>query len=88
MAERRVGSRRLAALARSRSRLRSEETGGPHDQADQADEQGRGGGAVPPRPGVWRRIGRAALRPGRSQVAAAVVLCLLGMAGVMQIRAN
>jgi uncharacterized protein YlxW (UPF0749 family) len=81
----RVGSRRLAALARSRSRLTEDE--GP-ERPDRTDEAGEGRVPDAPRPGAWRRIGRAALRPGRGQVAAAVVLCLLGMAGVMQIRAN
>ncbi len=81
--ERRTTSRRLAALARTRARLTGED-------ADDA-AAGTTAGSVERsarRPGVWRRIGRAALRPGRGQVAAAVVLCLLGMAGVMQIRAN
>jgi uncharacterized protein YlxW (UPF0749 family) len=87
MPERRVGSRRLAALARSRDRLTGDEPGA--ERAGEGDGQAASSGrADAPRPGVWRRIGRAALHPGRSQVAAAVVLCLLGMAGVMQIRAN
>ena len=85
MAERRVGSRRLAALARSRARLTGDEPSGAADSAQDAPG-GRTSGA--PRSDVWRRIGRAALHPGRSQVVAAVVLALLGMAGVMQIRAN
>ncbi len=84
MAERRVGSRRLAALARSRARLTGEDPGG----SDAESEETPAPGPDRPRPNVWRRIGRASLRPGRSQVAAAVVLCLLGVAGVMQIRAN
>jgi uncharacterized protein YlxW (UPF0749 family) len=81
----RTSSRRLAALARSRARLSDDEaaepTAGPDEPAGERT-------ATPAADGVWRRIGRAALRPGRSQVVAAVVLCLLGMAGVMQIRAN
>ena len=85
MPERRVGSRRLAALARSRDRLTGDE---PRAEADSEEQRASAPDPVPPLPGVWRRIGRAALRPGRSQVAAAVVLCLLGMAGVVQIRAN
>ena len=80
--ERRVSSRRLAALARSRARLTEDERGTADDGARDA------GSGSTPRPGVWRRLGRATLRPGRGQVAAAVVLLLLGMAGVMQIRAN
>ena len=85
VAERRPGSRRLAALARSRARLTEEEPAGAGQRSeDAAGDRVR----TPPQPGVWRRIGRAALRPGRGQVAAAVVLCLLGTAGVMQIRAN
>jgi len=87
MPERRVRSRRLAALSRTRARLREDDATRSAD-ADGADESGTDGAPASPRPGVWRRIGRAALRPGRSQVVAAVVLCLLGMAGVMQIRAN
>jgi len=85
VAERRVRSRRIAALARSRARLTGDEG---TERTDAAGEPTDRGAAGAPRPGVWRRIGRAALHPGRSQVAAAVVLCLLGMAGVMQIRAN
>lgn len=85
MADRaRVGSRRLAALARSRSRLTSDH----RTRSADTEEPAADALPTPPRPGVWRRIGRAALRPGRSQVAAAVVLCLLGMAGVMQVRAD
>ncbi|GAB2580723.1 DUF881 domain-containing protein [Microlunatus antarcticus] len=82
---RRVGSRRLAALARSRDRIAGDE---PDRSGTDPSRAGDRDDAAGPRPGVWRRIGRAALRPGRSQVAAAVVLCLLGMAGVVQIRAN
>jgi len=85
MAERRTGSRRLAALARSRDRLTGEE---PEGRGDQGERAGDDPAAAGPPPGAWRRIGRAALHPGRSQVAAAVVLCLLGTAGVVQIRAN
>ena len=84
----RATSRRLAALARARARLTGPERAEP-------DEPGTGGAGstggddrAPSRDGVWRRIGRAALRPGRSQVVAAVVLALLGMAGVMQVRTN
>ena len=86
MPERRVGSRRLAALARSRDRLTGDEPGRP--DAATEDERPAAPGSGTPRGGGWRRIGRAALHPGRGQVAAAVVLCLLGMAGVVQIRAN
>ena len=83
MPERRTSSRRIAALARSRARL----TGGDAAVGPAATDEAAGQ-APGPRPGVWRRIGRAALRPGRSQVVAAAVLCLLGMAGVVQVRAN
>ncbi|SEQ46355.1 DUF881 domain-containing protein [Microlunatus flavus] len=82
MPERRVTSRRLAALARSRARLTDQ------PEPEQAGPATAAPASAPPRTGVWRRIGRAALRPGRSQVVAAVVLCLIGMAGVMQIRTN
>ena len=90
MAERRAGSRRLAALARSRDRLTGDENGTPPDDPEGTgpDPAGRRPGRDAPRPGVWGRIGQAALHPGRSQVVAAVVLCLLGMAGVVQIRSN
>ena len=81
-----ASSRRLAALARSRARLTEDEPGTARQTRRATPPAGRP--VAPPRPGVWRRIGRAALHPGRSQVVAAVVLCLLGMAGVMQIRAN
>lgn len=84
MPERRVTSRRLAALARSRERLTGEEPPETHAGESTAEPAP----ATPPARSVWRRIGRAALHPGRSQVVAAIVLCLLGMAGVMQIRAN
>ena len=85
----RATSRRLAALARSRDRLTGDEQGESDAELDAGAEDSAGQRpAAPTRDGVWRRIGRAALRPGRSQVVAAVVLCLLGMAGVMQIRAN
>lgn len=87
MPERRTTSRRLAALARSRARLTGEDAAERAERPDEtpaADERP----ATPAREGVWRRIGRAALRPGRSQVVAAVLLCLLGMAGVVQIRTN
>jgi uncharacterized protein YlxW (UPF0749 family) len=83
--ERRTGSRRLAALARSRDRLTGEE---PEGRPDQGDGSSDAPTSSVPQPGGWRRIGRAVLNPGRGQVAAAVVLCLLGMAGVMQVRAN
>ena len=85
MPERRIRTRRLAALARSRARLRQDDA---NRSADETDDPAAGRSPAPARPGVWRRIGHAALHPGRSQVVAAVVLCLLGMAGVVQIRAN
>ena len=68
MPERRVTSRRLAALARSRARLTEEDA----DREQEAETQA--GPVAARRDGVWRRIGRAALHPGRSQVVAAVVL--------------
>ena len=76
---RRTTSRRLAALARSRDRLT--EPDAARDEPEASDERA----VPPPREGVWRRIARSALRPGRSQVVAAVVL---GMAGVVQVRTN
>jgi len=79
----RATSRRLAALARARARI--VEPGSDGTPGGPSSEERP---VPPPRPGVWRRIGLAALRPGRSQVVAAVVLCLLGMAGVMQVRTN
>jgi uncharacterized protein YlxW (UPF0749 family) len=79
----RATSRRLAALARARARIT-----GPDDEETEAGAPAPPGAPPPARDGVWRRIGRAALRPGRSQVVAAVVLALLGMAGVMQVRTN
>ena len=82
-------TRRLAALARSRDRLTGDEPGRPEpDGPDGTEERADAPGTGAARPGGWRRMAHAALHPGRGQIAAAVVLCLLGMAGVVQIRAN
>ena len=43
---------------------------------------------APAAAGRVARLGRSLLRPGRGQVIAAVILCVVGMAGVMQIRSN
>ncbi len=81
---RRTTTRRLAALARSRDRLSEEADDARDDRASSGD----GRPSATPREDVWHRILRAALHPGRSQVVAAVVLCLLGMAAVVQVRTN
>ena len=72
MPERSRSSRRLASLERSRQRLTGSD--------DAPDEQ--------PRAGKGHRVWRSLVRPGRGQVVAALMLCLVGMAGVMQIRIN
>jgi uncharacterized protein YlxW (UPF0749 family) len=51
-----------------------------------ADDGGTGGGAGPDH--ARSRLWTALWRPGRGQVIAAVILFIVGMAGVMQIRVN
>jgi uncharacterized protein YlxW (UPF0749 family) len=45
-------------------------------------------GSLPPIRGARTRLRRSLFRPGRGQVIAAVILCVVGMAGVMQVRSK
>jgi len=86
-------SRRLSALRRAQQRTSS--SAGPVDPASPASPVRPGGsagtepaGGRPSRAAVWRRVRRSVSNPGRGQLIAAVLLFVLGMAGVVQIRVN
>ncbi|MFL6047019.1 MAG: DUF881 domain-containing protein [Propionibacteriaceae bacterium] len=84
-------SRRITSLRRSQRRLTGEE----HISATAADQVK----SAPPRAdaaedivattrGTRARLGASLLHPGRGQILAAIMLCLVGAAGAMQIRSN
>ena len=83
-------SRRVGSLRRSSRRLAD------HDEPQVSDESASRQGAAGSRPGPadidraegWPRFRASLLQPGRGQVIAAVMLFVVGLAGVMQIRIN
>jgi len=83
-------SRRVGSLRRSSRRLAD------HDEPQATDESADRQGAAGSRPGRadtdraegWPRFRASLLQPGRGQVIAAVMLFVVGLAGVMQIRIN
>ena len=87
-------SRRLSALRRAQQRA-SAAAGSTGQDDSRTSTPALGGsraagtpGGPPSRATVWRRLRRSVANPGRGQLIAAVLLFVLGMAGVVQIRVN
>ncbi len=83
MPEQPVGPRRAAAEQAATEQPAAEQAATEQPAAEQAATDAAGAPAD-----GWRRLLRTLVKPGKGQVIAAVMLFLLGMAGVMQVRAN
>ena len=81
-------SRRVGSLRRSTRRLADHDESLTSDDTTGSRGAARGGPPATDRPQGWPRLRASLLRPGRGQVIAAVMLFIVGLAGVMQIRIN
>ncbi len=82
-------SRRISSLRRSQRRLAGEEThGAPAATAPTAAAADQAAPSAEPAEKTRGRLRAALLHPGRGQILAAVILFVVGAAGVMQIKSN